>query len=227
VIQYLSGCDNEPLQAVAFEHGIGLLVTPDTAPKGSKNFGYVQHIPKYPIWSGDNGCFAKPHRSYNEFISWLFALPRNDALFMPSFDVVGNAKATLERSLPLFPIIRALGFKPAYVAQDGIGETVVPWNEFDALFIGGSTHFKLSEESRQLVAEAKQRGKHAHMGRVNSFKRLKLADSWGCDSADGTYLQFTGPKGVKDIVNWLIRIREAKAYERIVAKSNWTNSVRI
>lgn len=216
MIRYLSGCDNVPLQQVAFAHDIGLLITPDTAPRG-KNFSYVKHLGKYPLWSADNGCFAKPNRRYDDFVLWLASLPRTDALFVPSFDVVGNARATLERSTPLFPAIRCMGFRPAYVAQDGIGDTIIPWGEFDALFIGGSTEFKLSEEARLLVAEAKRRGKWVHMGRVNSFKRLNMADSWGCDSADGTYLQFTGPKGVKDIVNWLVRIKEGRTRERVMA----------
>lgn len=207
MIRYISGVDNLTLQAAAFEHDIGLLVTPDTARLGSKNFGYAQHISKYPVWAGDNGCFAKPDRRQEDFLAWLGQLPKQDALFVPAFDVVGNAKLTLERSTPMFDLIRSLGFRPAFVAQDGIDDTTIPWAQFDALFIGGSTEFKLGPTAEALTREAKLRGKWVHMGRVNSFKRLKLANSWGCDSADGTYLQFTGPKGVATIAGWISKLK--------------------
>lgn len=207
MIQYISGVHSTELQTVASENNIALLVTPDTAKLGSKNGGYAQHISNYPAWAGDNGCFAHPDRDIEEFIEWLHQLPRRDALFIPAFDVVGDAQQTLKRSLPMFPVIRKVGFKVAFVAQDGIGDTVIPWDEFDALFIGGSTEFKLSDESRRLTDAAKDRDKWVHMGRVNSLKRLKLAHSWGCDSADGTYLRFTGPKGVSDIVGWLNELK--------------------
>lgn len=118
----------------------------------------------------------------------------------------GDAAATLERSLPLLPKIRALGFKAALVAQDGLEELEVPWDEFDVLFVGGTTDWKLGAGATGLAAEAKRRGKHAHLGRVNSRKRLmhaKLSIPGGYDSVDGTYLVFGPRKNLPSLLRWL------------------------
>jgi hypothetical protein len=52
-----------------------------------------------------------------------------------------------------------------------------------------TTAWKLGEACRVIVAEAKRRGVWVHMGRVNSLKRMRYAESIGCDSADGTVLK--------------------------------------
>jgi hypothetical protein len=83
-----------------------------------------------------------------------------------------------------------LGYPAALVGQDGLERLTVPWDEFDVLFIGGSTEWKLSDAARQLAAEAKRRNKGVHMGRVNSRKRWLIAESFGCDTADGTFLTY-------------------------------------
>ncbi len=78
-----------------------------------------------------------------------------------------------------------------------------PWDDFDALFVGGSTEWKLSGSARELVREARARGKSTHMGRVNSLRRLRYAESIGCDSADGTYLIFGPDVNLPRLLGWL------------------------
>jgi hypothetical protein len=107
------------------------------------------------------------------------------------------------RSLPWLPKIRALGYPAAFVAQDGLEALTVPWDEFDVLFIGGSTEWKLGRHARALVAEAKWRGKHVHMGRVNSRSRYRYAEHIGCDSVDGTYLTFGPDVLLPNVLSWL------------------------
>jgi hypothetical protein len=103
--------------------------------------------------------------------------------------------ATVELAIAMLRRIRELGHRAAFVAQDGWQEATTPWDEFDALFVGGSTAFKF-RGGRDAVFAAKRRGKWAHMGRVNSLERLRAAAAIGCDSADGTFLRFA-PAG-----NW-------------------------
>ena len=62
----------------------------------------------------------------------------------------------------------------------------IPFDKFSSLFIGGSTEYKLSEETANIVRIAKEKDKWIHMGRVNSYKRIRYANSIGCDSVDGT-----------------------------------------
>ena len=53
-------------------------------------------------------------------------------------DVVGDAKATLARSKPFLPVVRAMGFPAALAAQNGLTPAMVTWDEIDVLFLGGS-----------------------------------------------------------------------------------------
>jgi len=60
--------------------------------------------------------------------------------------------------------------------------------------------------ARELVREAKRRGKWVHMGRVNSLKRLQYATSIGCDSADGTYLVKAPDGNLPTLLAWLDQV---------------------
>lgn len=145
-------------------------------------------------WAADTGLFGKSGSAYSDdaYLAWLDKQPRETCLFATAPDVVGEAGPTLARSAPMYARIRALGFVPALVAQDGLERLTefIPWDDFGCLFIGGSTEWKLGEAAVRLVAEAKRRGKWVHMGRVNSLRRMIYAESIGCDSADGTKLRF-------------------------------------
>lgn len=117
-------------------------------------------------------------------------------------NVVGDAQATLLRSRPLLPSIREAGCPAALVAQDGLTSARTPWDEFDVLFLGGGTDWKLGEAAKELTEEAISRGKPVHMGRVNSKKRWKYAESIGCSSADGTYLTFGPDINLPRLLRW-------------------------
>jgi hypothetical protein len=63
----------------------------------------------------------------------------------------------------------------------------IPWNDIDAIFIGGSTEFKLSKHSQQICKAAKSLDKWVHIGRVNTPERFEWASDLA-DSIDGTGL---------------------------------------
>lgn len=155
-------------------------------------------------WAADNGCFSTRYVGDDRWMAWLVrhAVHASRCLFATAPDVVGDAAATLARSLPFLPKIRELGYPAALVAQDGLERLDVPWDEFDWLFLGGSTEWKLSAASAELTAEAKRRGKGVHMGRVNSRKRWLIAESFGCDTSDGTYLSFGPDKNLERMRTW-------------------------
>lgn len=123
-------------------------------------------------------------------------------LFATAPDVYGDHAATVERSLPMLRAIRDLGCKAAFVAQDGWQTETTPWDEFDALFVGGTTEFKF-RAGRDAVFAAKARGKWTHMGRVNGIDRLRAAVGIGCDSADGTFLKFGPNTNWPRLTRWL------------------------
>lgn len=163
------------------------------------------------IWAADNGCFNA--RTYVGDARWFAWLERNapqagTCLFATAPDIVGDAAATLDRSAPWLPRIRALGYPAALVAQDGLEAFDIPWNTFDVLFIGGSTEWKLGPHAADLALRARRHGKRVHMGRVNSHKRLRHASAIGCDTADGTYLAFGPDVNVPRLRGWLDALHE-------------------
>lgn len=77
------------------------------------------------------------------------------------------------------------GLPPAIVAQDGATVDSVPWDEIAALFVGGSTRWKMSQSTALLIRVAAKRGKWVHVGRINSMYRIGHFDQLPVDSFDG------------------------------------------
>jgi hypothetical protein len=172
---------------------LGCIVTPK---QGNR-------LPDDVRFCADNGAFGKGYPGDATWWAWLQSLPADRCAFAVAPDVPFDAAATLERSGPWLPRIRGLGIPAAFAAQDGLETMDVPWDDFDVLFIGGTTEWKLGRHARALIREAKLRGKPTHMGRVNSEQRLRYAHHVGCDSADGTYLAFGPDVNLPDVLAWL------------------------
>lgn len=139
-------------------------------------------------WAADNDCFQRLDvEAYWQMITRVSRADRSNLLWVAVPDVVGNAQETINRWYEWYPQLDHLGLPAAFVGQDGIGSIAdqIPWHEMTALFIGGSTAWKLSQEAEDLAREAKARGKWLHMGRVNSAKRIRHALEIDCDSIDG------------------------------------------
>jgi hypothetical protein len=184
-------------------------------------------------WCADNGCFSSKKwdsRHWWEFLE-NNVHDIDTCLFATAPDVVGDAGPSLERSAPWLPWLRMLGYPAALVAQNGmdtVGE--LPWDEFDVLFLGGSPEcvcgfvcpielldklkqccacdrdlyeWKEGEVAAALTAEALQRGKTVHMGRVNSQRRYDYAKSIGCSSVDGTFLRFGPDANLVRLLRWI------------------------
>jgi hypothetical protein len=173
---------------------LGFMLTPDR---------WGQDVPDDAPIAADNACFSSPDRYSDErYLRFLDRLPPDRCLFATAPDVVEDHAATVERSLPMLRRLRAAGFRAAFCAQDGWLEETAPWDDFDVLFVGGSTAFKF-RDGRRAVYAAKRRGKRTHMGRVNSYGRLAAAAAIGCDSADGTFLRFGPNLNVPRLFAWL------------------------
>jgi hypothetical protein len=153
-------------------------------------------------WAGDNGAFTG--FDAEAFLAMLDKLRgRPGCLFIAAPDVVADATKTLARFDRWALVIRAFGFPVALVAQDGLTPQTIPWSKFDALFIGGTTAWKLGGSARTLAAYAKARGKWVHMGRVNSKRRLLYAERIGCDSVDGSGFSKWPFKTIPQALRWL------------------------
>jgi hypothetical protein len=199
---YLSGATNQAVERAArWNRGVGLMATPLNAT--------WRRADRFRAWASDNGCFSRGDAfDLDAYLAYLRELPTDGCLFVVAPDVVGDAAATLARSVPAIAAMRDATDAPiAFVLQDGATDELVPWELFDVLFIGGSTEYKLSEDAAGFVREAKRRGKWVHMGRVNSKKRLKYAAEIGCDSADGTFVAFCPSQNLPRMLRWLFDVR--------------------
>lgn len=106
--------------------------------------------------------------------------------FVACPDVVGSARRTLEA----FEFWKDMlpGWKKALVAQDGLEHLSIPWRDIDAIFIGGTTSWKLGIHAADVIRTAKICGKWVHAGRVNTPARFEYFEALGADSIDGTGL---------------------------------------
>lgn len=160
--------------------GFGRLVQP-------RHYGRIRDTAASGIpWAADNDCFqGLDELAYRRMLDALHLLP--GCLFVVVPDAVADAAETLRLWQGWRAECAVRTKQPlAFVLQDGITSPWVPWDDCGAIFVGGSTEFKLSADAERLVREAKQRGKHVHMGRVNSHKRFDYARAIGCDSVDGS-----------------------------------------
>lgn len=216
---YLSGAWSAWADAQSAGYQIGPIITPDIG--GAEK--YLTHGTARP-WAADNACFARGNQfDLAAYLAWLESLPvsrKQECLFATAPDVVGDWRATWERSRDVLPLLRELGFKAALVLQDGAeSDSDIQWDACDVVFIGGSTGWKESAHVERLCKEAKRRGKWVHMGRVNSFRRVRIAADFGCDSVDGTFLKFGPSTNLPKLLRWLDGVRVAPSL------FEWANGV--
>ncbi len=134
---------------------------------GPRGFGNYPQLEAWR-WAADNDAFlAWDEGRFRRMLGQIEGL--DGCLFVACPDVVGDAHATLARFEEWAPIIHAIGQPVAFVAQDGIEGIEIPWDDVDALFIGGTTDFKLGPAAAAVGREAKRLGKWLHMGRVNTW----------------------------------------------------------
>lgn len=154
-------------------------------------------------WAADNDCFQGLDR--DAFCRMLDRLQRvagtsldrpppvrSRCLFVAVPDAVGDAALTARMFERWSSAVRRRGLPAALVAQDGL--ELMPrwlgsvWPRVDALFVGGSTAWKLGPHAADLVADALGRGKHVHWGRVNTRERYRYCAAVGGHSFDGSGL---------------------------------------
>jgi hypothetical protein len=163
--------------------GWGLLVSRAGA---WRREGFVQ-------WAADNGAWSdyQAHRDFDEdayerFLTWVEAqeaLP--DWLVLP--DVVAGGTASLALSTRYLNRCQAVAPLVLIAVQDGMEEAdVAPLvSSRVGLFLGGSTEWKLANMIRWGRFCAARRC-YYHIARVNTFKRMALAQAAGAASVDGS-----------------------------------------
>lgn len=152
-----------------------------------------------PIWAADNDAYSgfRPDRYLRMLDAILAGMIRRHGKHPPAFITVPDVVCDFEKTMDLYydwhKEVGGRGLARCLVLQNGIekyierfGWNALPWEDVEAVFIGGDTPFKFCEEVRWIVRAAKTEGKWVHMGRVNSVKRMRYAMQIGCDSCDGS-----------------------------------------
>lgn len=148
----------------------------------------TRYNPQKPqsMFAIDNGAFS--NFSPVGFLSLLKReQPRRGLCrFLAVPDVVGSARRTLEVFDHWAPALQE--WPLALVAQDGQEHHAISWDRIAAIFIGGSTDWKMGMHAAGCIKAAKAMGKWCHVGRVNTPGRFEYFEQLGADSIDGTGL---------------------------------------
>lgn len=137
------------------------------------------------LFGADNDCFKGFDKlKYEKMIE---ILPRVEKLkYVTVPDCVGNFEETIKLFDDWYKLLKNEQLPLAFVLQDNMPISEIPFDKVSSIFIGGSTDYKLSKEVANIVSMSKEKTKWVHMGRVNSKKRIRYAHKIGCDSVDGT-----------------------------------------
>lgn len=180
-------------------------------------------------WAADNGKFTKdgPRRNWLGVRKWYEWLEGQVARygadicrFAVAPDMPLDAEATLRESTPWLSKIRELGIPAAFAAQNGCDRHGLPWDDLDVLFLAGGperpddprSEWKLSPVAHRLAQQARDLGKSVHMARVNSRRRMRIAETYGCRSADGTFPAWAPDTNLERITHvWLADMHQRPA----------------
>lgn len=199
--------------AAAHSDHLGCLVVPGARnkPGAIQSLGLTTAADNGAFSGLDVGAFCSMLGQYQEAkfpLEWV-AAP----------DVVGDDVATFRLWGQWKKIITAFGFRPALVLQDGMKiMDIITFNP-PAVFIGGSTEYKLGPVVRKIVQWAISEGKPVHMGRVNTEKRIRYAVEIGCTSCDGSGFSQWPDKRIPLGLKWIKRAINRHSQPRLPVNS--------
>lgn len=229
---FLSGHSSKNVREAAKQNpGLGLVITPRSKQYVKHGGDYSHIMIDNGAFSEFTGTAPFSEKAFFDLLDAVVAAGLKDKVqFVVVPDKVGDWVGTTERWNEFKDRVREYGMPLAYVGQDGIEQNTdkIPWDEFDVFFIGGSTPWKIGydpkgeykninrptdaelmkagwlKEQQDLVQEAKRRGKRVHMGRVNSWKRIDIANyGMQVESVDGNFIGAAPNKNLPVVLGWL------------------------
>ncbi len=166
-------------------------------------------LPETMPWAADNDCFAGLNApNYLRFVARC-AEHKNRPLWITCPDKVGDMRETWRMFHKWMPMLVEVGLPVALVLQDGLEQPKnyypLPWalSIVSAVFVGGSTAWKLSDHAAKFIHQAKAAGKLVHVGRVNSKQRIEYFARLGVDTIDGSGFSKWSNERIPLAVKWI------------------------
>lgn len=166
---------------------------------GPQHRGIPYGMRRGALWLGDTGCLIGPAyvKKFNRERSeqWLWDVRHYAAqcIGVTVPDVVLDAAATVAAWYDLAPLF--VGFPLAFVAQNGLESIPALDPEPSVFFVGGDTAWKCGPVVARLIQEARARGWHIHIGRVNWWRRyahFRAMPGSAEFTCDGTRTRYDG-----------------------------------
>lgn len=236
---YLANASTPEIRAaMALRQSLGQMCTPK---EGRLPVPVVENgeVVDHAWFAGDNGCYGGKFPGGDQWYRWLTGLVggrERRCLFAVAPDEFNPylrddmGAVSMDRSRPFLADIRVLGVPVAVVAQNGLTEDMVPWEDIDVLFLGGcrrclacgwwptfttllkpprcpecggkTSEWKVGPDAYRLARAATDRGKRVHMGRGNSLRRKRIAEMFGCTTMDGTLLARGPDRWLPFVLSW-------------------------
>jgi hypothetical protein len=151
----------------------------------------------------DNGAFPAftkkipwDRKAWLKLLGWS-SVSGQPPMWILAPDVVGDREKTITSWHENHVLLATLGIPLAFAVQDGMTAKDVP-EGVSVIFVGGSTEWKW--KTAPMWGNSFPR---VHIGRVNTWRLLRLAEDAGAESCDGTGW-FRGDKKQREgLEQWL------------------------
>lgn len=151
----------------------------------------------------DNGRFSAWEKNtvwdearYMALLAWA-QLSGQNPVWAVVPDVVTDREATLKEWERWLPILKPYGWPLAFAVQDGMMPDDVP-DEAAIVFVGGSFEWKWRTAWQWCEAFPR-----VHVGRVNTYSKLRHCERLGAESCDGTGWSRGDKRQLDGLYKWL------------------------
>lgn len=164
--------------------------------------GEVGPFPEVPyaLDNGAFGAFAKRQPfdagAWRALLAWAAESGQRPRWCLVP-DVVGDRLGTLRAWDTYAPEAAARGWPLAFAAQDGMSPEDAP-PQASVIFLGGSTEWK-----RAAIHPWCARFPRVHVGRINTYRWLRICEDAGAESVDGTGWMRGDQDQLRGLEQWL------------------------
>lgn len=193
--------------AGTFPGMLGHLYSPGKAYRADSKTAALEFMP-YALDNGAWPAFTRglPWRPepWRDLLSWARNCGQTP-LWCLVPDVVGDRAGTLASWDRWAPVAAEYGWPLAFAAQDGMSFDDVP-TAAAVVFLGGSTEWK-----QEAIGPWCRRFPRVHVGRINTYRWLRVCEAAGAESCDGTGWVRGDNEQIRGLQQWLREVKGGSA----------------